>query len=206
MAPQSIPLFPLGAGLFPDGLLALRIFEVRYLDMVKRALKEKSGFGVVLLSEGSEVRGPDKTERFHAVGTMAEIVEADALQPALLLLRCRGGERFRIEASHQGKYGLWMGEVTPVALDPAVAIPSDLQSAANRLGQLIAAFQKKGATEEQIPIYRPYRLDECGWVANRWAEMLPFSMTQRQELLEEMDPEKRLRNVVGSMGDLFESS
>ena len=204
MVPQPIPLFPLGAGLFPDGLLALRIFEVRYLDMVKRALKEKSGFGVVLLSEGSEVRAPDKTERFHAVGTMAEIVDADALQPALLLLRCRGGERFRVEASHQVKYGLWMADAVPIANDPVEAIPPDLQPAANRLGQLIAAFQKKGASDEQIPIYRPYRLDECGWVANRWAEMLPFSMTQKQELLEEMNPEARLRAVVASMGDLFE--
>jgi uncharacterized protein len=204
MALQPVPLFPLGAGLFPDGLLALRIFEVRYLDMVKCALKEKTGFGVILLSEGSEVRAPDKTERFHSVGTMAEIVDADALQPALLLLRCKGGERFRVEASHQAKYGLWMGDVVPISNDPVVAIPPDLQPAANRLGQLIAAFQKKGASEEQIPIYRPYRLDECGWVANRWAEMLPFSMTQRQELLEEMNPEARLRAVVGSMGDLFE--
>ena len=90
MALQPVPLFPLGAGLFPDGLLALRIFEVRYLDMVKRALKEKTGFGVILLSEGSEVRAPDKTERFHSVGTMAEIVDADALQPALLL---KGGNK-----------------------------------------------------------------------------------------------------------------
>jgi Lon protease-like protein len=97
-----------------------------------------------------------------------------------------------------------MGDVVPIANDPVVAIPPDLQPAANRLGQLIAAFQKKGASEEQIPIYRPYRLDECGWVANRWSEMLPFSMTQRQELLEEMNPEARLRAVVGSMGDLFE--
>ena len=204
MVPQPIPLFPLGAGLFPDGLLALRIFEVRYLDMVKRALKDKTDFGVVLLSEGSEVRAPDKTERFHAVGTMAEIVDADALQPALLLLRCRGGERFRVEASHQVKYGLWMADAVPIANDPVEAIPPDLQPAANRLGQLIAAFQKKGASDEQIPIYRPYRLDECGWVANRWAEMLPFSMTQKQELLEEMNPEARLRAVVASMGDLFE--
>ena len=56
---QALPLFPLGTVLFPGGLLPLRIFEVRYLDMIGRCHKAGAPFGVVCLSEGSEVRRID---------------------------------------------------------------------------------------------------------------------------------------------------
>ncbi|MBM3376492.1 MAG: peptidase S16 [Betaproteobacteria bacterium] len=200
---MSIPLFPLGAGLYPDGLLALRIFEVRYLDMVKRCLKDKAPFGVVRLEQGSEVRKPGVTEKFSVVGTVAEILEADALQPALLLLRCRGTERFRVVTCAPGKYGLWMAEVETIEADAAEEIPWELQSAADKLGQVIAGLQKQGVVDEQMPILRPYRLDECGWVANRWAEMLPLAASVKQSLLEEERPKERLRRVLQAMDEML---
>jgi hypothetical protein len=49
---REIPLFPLGTVLFPGGPLPLRIFETRYIDLVSRCLRDGSGFGVVLISEG----------------------------------------------------------------------------------------------------------------------------------------------------------
>ena len=52
---QSLPLFPLTAVLFPDGLLSLRVFEVRYLDMIGKCRKAGAPFGVVSLTQGSEV-------------------------------------------------------------------------------------------------------------------------------------------------------
>jgi Lon protease-like protein len=50
-----ISLFPLNIVLFPDGPLPLRIFETRYVDMVRRCMREDQAFGVVLIREGSEV-------------------------------------------------------------------------------------------------------------------------------------------------------
>jgi len=55
---SSLPLFPLGTVLFPGGVLPLRIFEVRYLDMIGKCHKAGAPFGVVSLTEGSEVRVP----------------------------------------------------------------------------------------------------------------------------------------------------
>jgi uncharacterized protein len=55
----QLPLFPLQTVLFPGGWLPLRIFEVRYLDMIGRCHKAGAPFGVVSLSEGSEVRRLD---------------------------------------------------------------------------------------------------------------------------------------------------
>ena len=53
---EALPLFPLGTVLFPGGLLPLQIFEVRYLDMIGKAIKAGTPFGVVSLTEGREVR------------------------------------------------------------------------------------------------------------------------------------------------------
>ena len=52
--PDTIPLFPLNVVLFPKGLLELRIFEIRYLDMIKDCLKTQKEFGVVLIKADSE--------------------------------------------------------------------------------------------------------------------------------------------------------
>ena len=68
---QSLPLFPLGTVLFPGGVLPLRIFEVRYLDMIGRCHKAGAPFGVVSLTQGSEVQSPGSTEAFANVGTLA---------------------------------------------------------------------------------------------------------------------------------------
>ena len=89
---NSIALFPLNIVLFPDGPLPLRIFETRYVDMVRRCMREARGFGVVLIREGSEV-GPAET---FDVGTMAKIVDFHQLSDGLLGLSCVGGQRFRI--------------------------------------------------------------------------------------------------------------
>src|SRR6185369_3421479 len=87
---QSLPLFPLGTVLFPGGVLPLRIFEVRYLDMITRCHKAGAPFGVVLLTQGNEVRVPDAKEAFAGVGTLATISDLDSPQPGLLTIRAIG--------------------------------------------------------------------------------------------------------------------
>jgi len=66
----TIPLFPLNAVFYPDGHLALQVFEVRYLDMIRKCIAAGLPFGVVALSHGSEVRKPDQQETFAGVGTI----------------------------------------------------------------------------------------------------------------------------------------
>jgi Lon protease-like protein len=189
---DRIPLFPLSSGLFPDGLLQLQIFEVRYLDMIRRCEKEGAPFGVVGIAQGREVQVPGESVTLQAVGTLAHIVELTALQPALLRVVCKGSGRFALDSYALGPYGVWYGTTSAVAQDEAQAIPATLQPMANYLGQWIARNQMQGVQQE-LPIFAPYRLDECGWVANRWAEMLPISREAKQQLLAERDPLERLR-------------
>ena len=192
---DRIPLFPLSVGLLPDGMLHLNIFEVRYLDLIKRCQRESIPFGVVGLVEGHEVQIPDEVPQLHRVGTLAHLQSVDAVQPALLQVVCQGGLRFVLAAPERGPYGVWYAQVQYLPADTAESIPPALQPLANMLGRLIADAQQAGA-RQALPIAAPYRLDECGWVANRWTELLPIPSDAKQRLLAEQDPLARLHGIA----------
>jgi Lon protease-like protein len=192
---QSLPLFPLGTVLFPDGVLPLRIFEVRYLDMITRCHKAGAPFGVVLLTQGSEVRVPDAKEAFAGVGTLATIASLDSPQAGLLTIRAHGEQRFRITGSDQLKHGLWVANVERIEPDVAVPIPEDLRFTSTALAKLVQSLQEKAADGEAIPIQEPMRLEDCGWVANRWCELLPLPVELKQRMMELDNPLVRLELV-----------
>ena len=189
------PLFPLGNALFPSGVLSLRVFEVRYLDMVKKCMASQSGFGVVILLSGSEVRTPEGEETLAGVGTMARIDSCTTLMPGLLQLRCSGTTRFRLLSGTRGKYGLWTGRTSMLPDDPETSIPPELQPCANALGRLIAELQQEGVAPQEMPVAPPFRLDDAGWVANRWGELLPMPAQEKAGLLGVDDPLARLEQV-----------
>ena len=192
---QSLPLFPLGTVLFPGGVLPLRIFEVRYLDMISRCHKAGAPFGVVLLTQGSEVRRPGNTEAFCPVGTLATISELDAPRAGLMMIRVMGAQRFRITSSDQLRHGLWIADVERLAPDMAVPVPDDLKNTAQALEKLIASLELKTGAPDRMPLQGPWRLDDCGWVANRWCELLPLPMQLKQRLMELDNPLVRLELV-----------
>jgi len=192
---DEIPLFPLGRALFPDGVLHLRVFEVRYLDMIRRCIADGSEFGVVGLLEGREVRSPESVETLATAGTLARIDAWHAPMPALIHVRCVGTAPFELLESRQEKYGLWVGRSRPLAIDPPTPVPAALRPSADALGKLIANMQKEAIPAAAMPVAPPFKLDECGWVADRWAEMLPLTAQQRQNLLKMRDPRQRLERV-----------
>jgi len=191
----SIPLFPLGSALFPDGRLPLQIFEVRYLEMINKCLADGSSFGVVALMSGQEVRKPGQVELLVPVGTLAHINEWSSPMPGLLRISCRGTSRFRILSKEQRKNGLWTAMVAPLENDQRIAVPEELQNTVTTLMNLLAALKNEAIAESDIPVAAPYRLDDCGWVANRWSEILPMHVGQKQALLALDNPVLRLELI-----------
>ena len=206
---NSLPLFPLGSVLYPGGFLPLQIFEVRYLDMIGKCHKTGAPFGVVSLTEGSEVRKPtDSTakntapsgdgfahEAFNAVGTLATISEFSVPQPGLMVIQCRGIHRFEITRREKLKHGLWIADVNRLEDDMPVSIPPDLQKTADALGKLIKRLRQSDTPPEKMSLLPPYQLDDCGWVANRWCELLPMPLLLKQQLMELDNPLLRLELV-----------
>ena len=208
---QALPLFPLNTVLFPDGSLSLQIFEVRYLDMIGKCHKGGTPFGVVSLVKGREVLTPDTEQRtgeafaqeqFADVGTLARIVEFSAPQAGLMVVRCAGGERFRIQSRERLKHGLWVADVQTLEPDAALPIPPDLQPISHALARLVER-QRSGETQfERLPIEQPYRFDDCAWVANRWCDLLALPAHVKQNLLQLDNPLLRLELVGDILGKL----
>ena len=198
---SSLPLFPLASVLFPDGVLALRVFEVRYLDMVRKCHQTGAPFGVVSLTQGSEVRragAPD--EQFHDVGTLAVIEQLASPQPGLITLVCKGTERFRITQRNHLVHGLWIASVSQLDRDLSIPIPEDLKKTATALTQVLHTLHARDALNPAAKLPTPEQLDDCGWVANRWCELLPVPMELKQRLMELDNPLVRLALV----GDVLE--
>ena len=210
----QLPLFPLRTVLFPGGLLPLQIFEVRYLDMIGRCHQAGEPFGVVCLSEGSEVRRPADgpsgdgfaTEAFFPVGTLARIDALDRPQPGLMMIRCVGTQRFRVQRSERQKFGLWVGDVELLADDAALPVPDDLALTREGLRNLVhnieLSLAQSGEANAQMPLAQPYRWDDCGWLANRWCEMLPLEPELKHRFMALDSPLLRLELVADALGQM----
>jgi Lon protease-like protein len=190
MRRQSVSLFPLKSVLFPGSVLHLKVFEVRYLDLVSQCLRDETPFGVIGLASGNETgRG---RVRFESHGVLARIEMVDAEGPNLLRVRCVGGERFAVVGSPaQQENGLWTAAIDLLMPDEVVSPEPALFATVRALQQLIASLGDKGSA----PFAEPYRLDDAGWVANRWCEILPIPLAAKQKLMTLPDPQARLRLV-----------
>jgi Lon protease-like protein len=197
-AADALPLFPLQNVLFPGALLGLKVFEARYLDLISDCLRNRQAFGVVCLRQGEEAGRGDEPVQLESVGVLAHIEEVDAEQTGILRVRCVGGQRFRIVGTPaQRGNGLWVASTQAMADDPArLPGPAMLQT----VSALAEAIRKLRA-QDKSPFAAPYRLDDAGWVANRWCELLPVSLAAKQKLMELDDPVIRLSLVDGFLRD-----
>ncbi len=199
---MQLPLFPLGTVLFPGGVLPLRVFEARYMDMVRACMKQSTPFGVVLITKGGEVGAPAATE---SIGTLARITAWDMPQLGLLLLRAIGGQRFHIEARQVQPDGLQLAEIELIDADEDSPLTEDYLPCAELLERIIAdtenrsAYPPAAAEADPIsaaPFEAPYQLNSSVWVGNRLCEFMPVPLRAKQKLMELQDAVARLQLVL----------
>jgi len=196
--PSPLPLFPLQTVLFPGAVLGLRIFEARYLDLMADCLRTRQPFGVVCLKAGTEAGRSDAPLQVEDVGVLAHLDEVDAEQPGILHVRCQGGERFRLlQPPTPRDNGLWVAPVQSIAPDVLRLPGPAVLATVSALAEAIRKLQ----VNDRVPFAPPYRLDDAGWVANRWCELLPISLAARQKLMALEDPVIRLSLVDGYLRD-----
>ncbi len=179
--PGEMALFPLRTVLFPGGPLELRIFEPRYLDMIRGVLKTQTEFGVVQILTGGEVGASETVE----VGTGARIVDFSELPDGLLGISCRGTRRFRVKSRRQQRDGLNLGVVAWLEEPGTIALPPAFRPLGQFAESLLAEFADTYSGTET-------KLDDAGWVGYRLSEILPLSPAEKQRSLELDDPVERL--------------
>lgn len=185
----SLALFPLRSVLLPGAALGLRVFERRYLDLVRDCLREDRGFGICLILDGDEV-GPPATPA--AFGTEARIEDFGTGDDGLLTLRVRGARRFRVRRTRVRDSGLLVADVEWCIADEG----HELRPEHALLAVLLQRILEQVGGEHA----RAARYDDAAWVGWRLAELLPLHESHRQELLQQDDPHARLDRLLELVG------
>jgi Lon protease-like protein len=183
----ELPLFPLHTVLFPGGPLPLRIFEPRYVDMVRRCMHDASTFGVVHIRAGAEA-GSAVTST-ASIGTSARIADFYPLSDGMLGLLCLGERKFRLLQRWCREDGLNVGRVEWLSEERSIRLPSEhrrlgtlLERVLPRLGELYEAVERHA--------------EDASWVSFRLAEILPLGLDEKQRWLEISDPLERLAQLA----------
>lgn len=180
----EIPIFPLHTVLFPGGVLPLRVFEQRYIEMTKSCLRDDAPFGACLIREGREVGAPAVPE---TVGCLARITQWDMPQLGMFQLITLGTGRFRILETRIARSGLISASIEMLPAEVKAEVDPPCREV---LGLIM---EKVGADRFPAPV----SLDDDAWVAYRLAEILPVEMTVRQQLLELQDSAERFARLRG---------
>jgi hypothetical protein len=186
---DEIPLFALGTVLFPDGLLPLRVFETRYLDMIGECLRDRKGFGVCAIESGHEV---GSAASCYGVGTLAVIQDFDRGADGVLSILARGERRFRILRTRVEPSQLLRASVAWLDEPQDVPLPPPHRAMASFLAQLL---QRAGPPFSRMPA----DYTSSNWVAGRLTELLPFALGDKQRLLEMDAAQERLDVIYGEL-------
>lgn len=186
---QELPLFPLNSVIFTGGVLPLRIFEPRYLDMVKDCMRNEHGFGIVLIQNGAEV---GTTAEIFNTGTLCRIIDWETLADGFLGITATGEKKIHIESTHVASNQLLVGQFEEVEENPDLELPEEFEPMKLILQHIISEVGEPYST-------MPAGYELAGWVGGRLTELLPLELHLKQRLLEIDDHIVRLHHLKEAM-------
>ena len=176
--------------IFPGGKLPLQIFETRYVDMVKRCLRDDTGFGVVMITEGDQVlRDPEQQlPSVSRCGTYCTIADFDELPNGMLGIMAEGMKKFVIRDEYEQSDRLMMGYIEFLGDEKDVDMPAEKEHLSSLLESLMSheAVQRVGLGCD---------MTQAVEVGARLTELLPCSNGFKQRMLEIKDPLVRLSEL-----------
>jgi Lon protease-like protein len=192
MIDARIPIVPLNTVLFPGGLLPLRIFEPRYVDMVSQCIKSGTGFGVCLIREGGEVGAAVST---YDIGTFAVIRDWQLRHDGILGVTVQGKQRFHITRQQISDANLILADVSYIDIEPNVELPTEYTSLAEWI-------RRSGSRTEPSEQDSPKPFSDASWVGFRLADCLPLKLQRKQYFLQLDDPIQRLERLNDVMNQM----
>lgn len=191
---MQLPLFPLSTALLPDGLMPLRLFERRYIDMVKDCFRHGTGFGICLIKGGRESGMPSEP---YPMGTSVSIVDFDQGSDGLLHITAKGEKEFTVLSYTSNDTGLIIGEVELLPAKPYTPMGPNYELLANKLELILSYLETDTRFEEQ-------HLDDADWVCHRLLEVLPLAPDAKFELLQMETNAQRLDALSGLQIEIAE--
>ncbi len=179
-----IPLFPLPTVVLPGGLLPLRLFELRYIDMVKDCFKNGSGFGVCL----AKPSGDGQVEEPYPHGTLVSLIDFDQGADGLLHIVAEGTQEFQLNQYSIEPSGLVVGDVSFLPIAEPQSLPERYASLGSKLGVILDYV-------EQHISYPDRQLNDAAWVCHRLLELLPLDAPVKFDILNLIDLDDRLEAI-----------
>lgn len=182
----TAPLFPLTAHLLPAGKMALRIFEPRYVRMVKEACANETGFVMCMLnSQGDR----EKNEHIYSIGTYCKVIDFDLLEDGLLGIKVEGIHSVEISHITTEFDGLRLGKCTPVGQWTCTIDDGEIEPLRQKLAEVFERYPDISS------MYTTPKFDDSIWVVYRWLELLPVDAEQKQSFLQQKDCQKLLNYI-----------
>ncbi|MFK7815884.1 MAG: LON peptidase substrate-binding domain-containing protein [Gammaproteobacteria bacterium] len=188
---HELPLFPLNSVIFPGGALPLRLFEPRYLDMIKECMRNEHGFGIALIKSGAE---SGQAAEVYRTGTECRIEDWETLPDGLLGITAYGEKKIHIEDTFIRSNQLLVGQVQHLDMETDVELPEEFAAMRTLLQKVITQVGKPYTT-------LPAGYEYAGWVGARLTELLPLQSHIKQKLLEIDDHIVRLYHLKEAMQD-----
>lgn len=181
---MRVPLFPLSSHVLPEGRMALRIFEPRYIRMIKEVCKADAGFVIAMINNAGNL--PNNTHIFP-LGTYCKVIDFDVLEDGLLGVTIEGKHCVAISDIETEFDGLRVGQCEPSKIWQCESKISDLSPIDDRLKEVFEKYP------EVSSLYEKVKFDDPIWVVNRWLELLPVGAEQKQHFMAQHDCEKVLQ-------------
>ena len=200
MSRALVPIFPLpDLTFFPHTLLPLHIFEARYRAMVTDCLARDKRMAVVGLKPGYEASYEGKPA-VHEIAGLGRIVQCERLASGRFNLVLKGESRVRIERELPADTLYRLVAATP--LDEVGADSPSVGALVTRvtsrcLGILRAVNRPTADLEASLAGAAP------GTLCDQIASAVVPEAEVRQQLLEELDVERRLQHLAGALDDLY---
>ncbi len=202
MPGTRLPMFPLGAVLFPHASMPLHVFEPRYRALMRDCLAGDHRFGVVLIARGSEVGGGDERT---TLGTRGVITEAIELADGRWVLEVEGEARIEVtEWLPDDPYPVALvaePEPEPRAVPPAEDPGLALAAAVQRVRRARAVLAEHGGGPPLPPdlAFEDGDSEVASW---QLCAVAPVSAYDAQRLLAAGDVARRLALLVELMTEL----
>ena len=190
---MKLSVFPLNAIVCPRGRIPLRIFEPRYIDMVRDCLRKDEPFVVTLLKPNEQRQQP-----FYSLGTLVRVVDfGEMFQNGILNIVVEGIAQVNLMQEQRQDNDLWVAEVTENKMEPYVSMPEEFDD----LSLVLKALIKHPFVEE---LDMHINFDDAREVSWRLTELLPLGNAQKQHLYELSDPQMRLAKIADQLSELVE--
>ncbi|QUM76406.1 LON peptidase substrate-binding domain-containing protein [Moritella sp. 24] len=185
MQSTQLALYPLPSHILPDGKLPLRIIEERYIRMIKESAKAMTGFGIAMID--NQKSGP--FGRISPIGTHVKIVDFYSLDDGFLGIIIEGIDRFVIDAIIIEEDGLKVADIHYISNWPAQDIIEQDRYLTDKLTDI---FEQHPELNE---LYTSKEMDNASWISQRWLELLPIPVEQKQQLLQQPNCARTLQVI-----------